>query len=103
MTTQPSDWAVRTAFLELTEAAAYEVLNTHFREEVLIRARELDASGGRHGVPPEVVGSFVEKAAQIISGALFPSGRSLYKARQISDLALSMYATPRAAEAGDDL
>lgn len=39
-------------------------------------------------VGDEVVAHFVEEAAKIISGAPFPSGRSMTKAREIRDLAL---------------
>lgn len=45
MTTQPSDWAVARAFFEVScDVSAYLPQN-EFYDLVLIRARELDASG----------------------------------------------------------
>jgi hypothetical protein len=41
-------------------------------------------------VPDDAAARFVEEAAKIISGAPFPSARSLFKARQIADLALTL-------------
>lgn len=106
MTTQPSDWAVRAAFLELTEAPTYEVLNTYFREDVLKRARELDASGGGEpvawqrrsrywdGAPWGEWQTFNSESARSESLAPYADSEWQHELREL-------YATPRAAEAGD--
>lgn len=64
-----------------------------YKKQVGALKRLHEAKAAQPQNSDEAVAHFVEKTAEIISGAPFPSGRSLYKARQIADLALSLLAT----------
>lgn len=52
-------------------------------------------------VDDSAVASFVERAASVICGKPFPTGHALTKAREISDLALSMLTTAEPVAQGD--
>ena len=65
-------------------------VRAHIRAYAESYAAEAVRQAGRRAVDDNV-GAFVEQTAQIISGAPFPSGRSMFKARQISDLAISIF------------
>ena len=105
MTTQPSDWAVpRDIILRLAVAKDRLELGTDERKAVweaieffrslkptAKRARELDASEARHKPVAEVY--------EDSTGCRFP--RWAPAVRQLPEPGTKLYATPRAAEAGD--
>lgn len=52
-------------------------------------------------VDDSAVASFVERAASVVCGKPFPTGSALAKAREISDLALSMFTTAEPVAQGE--
>ncbi len=102
MTTQPSDWAIATAWRAATATRmtpdGIEYVTAVGVEYINKRARELDASGG--GVEPV---AWISPRGDLIDNERFQS--RLNGLPDFGDLSgyRPLYATPRAAEAGDDL
>lgn len=108
---KPSDRAIAQAFRELVEAESFNVLHHTIIERAkaldgladfaksAARERDAAAPAGAQGAVADdsTVARFVEQTAQILSGAPFPSARSYGKAREVADLALSMFTHPPAA------
>lgn len=87
MTTQPSDWAVARAYWEVVMNGTGGLQGPYLIGRIELRARELDASGGGPKPIAEVMGH--------------RDGGSVLWTDQRVPIGTKLYATPRAAEAGD--
>lgn len=98
MTTQPSDWAVARAFREIRQRYPEEGVADRVLSQVETLARELDASGGG----PKPI-AWMDNHGEVIGADVLEAYRQAHGDGPASCYRIPLYATPRAAEAGDAL
>jgi len=88
-------------YVEKAERGYFNPVHMEMLRDYAALLRERESAKER--VTDEIVATFVEKVAAILSGAPFPSARSYAKAREISDLMIETVAPMLASESSEEL